>query len=69
MRKLKPFGHGSLSFTSGYDLPTLVGHLANLVGQEQIGGVRIPGVRATRLVFATDAIQKLREVMALGGEK
>lgn len=61
-RKLKPFGHGGMSFNNGYDLGLLVSHLEGLVSSETEETFSDKGPRAKRLKKVEDALQLLTDV-------
>jgi hypothetical protein len=63
--KLKPFGAGCSSEDYGFDLPTIVSHLENMVNTEEASG---NGPRARRLAKVEDAVQLLNAALEMGGE-
>lgn len=69
-QKLKPFGEseGSCSsYSNGYTLPLLVGHLEGLIGDEE-DRVKGFGRKQKRLEKVQDAIALLTEAMDMGKE-
>ena len=68
-RKVKPFGKGSMSYESGYCLNLIVGHLENLIEQEEENCQDLKSKRqkliAEKLIEkAGNALQELYEILS-----
>lgn len=69
MKKLKPFGVGSMSYESGYTLPVLIGHLEGLNEEESLSVNINVTPKTKRVEIVENAIDLLYQAIAMGREQ